>query len=176
MQKKIVITGGPGSGKSTVLKELMGKDFFCMPEISREVTLKARANGIEHFFLNDPIIFSKLLLEGRKNQYRMAEDSGAELVFFDRGLPDVNAYLDYLKIDYNHPFKKASQKYTYEKAFIMPPWKAIYAKDNERYENFEEASTIHQFIELTYKSLGYELILVPMDSVKNRVDFILNNI
>ncbi|MDF1518279.1 MAG: AAA family ATPase, partial [Lutibacter sp.] len=45
MQTKIVITGGPGTGKSTVIKELAKRNFTCMPEISREITLNARQNG-----------------------------------------------------------------------------------------------------------------------------------
>ena len=47
MQTKVVITGGPGTGKSTVIKELAKRNFTCMPEISREITQDARQNGTE---------------------------------------------------------------------------------------------------------------------------------
>jgi len=46
MQQKIVITGGPGTGKSTVIEELIKRNFKCMTEISREVTLNARYRQI----------------------------------------------------------------------------------------------------------------------------------
>ena len=36
MQKKIVLIGGPGTGKTSVLKQLKRTGFFCMEEISRE--------------------------------------------------------------------------------------------------------------------------------------------
>src|SRR5210317_1905493 len=100
MQKKIVITGGPGTGKSTVIDALTALNFSCMNEISREVTLNARKNGTEQLFLTNPMLFSELLLEGRINQYIEAEKTNNELVFFDRGIPDVHAYMNYLGVDY----------------------------------------------------------------------------
>lgn len=176
MQKKIVITGGPGSGKSVVINELKQRDFMCMPEISREVTLSARKNGIEQLFINDPILFSKMLLEGRKLQYLEAEQTGAQIVFFDRGLPDVNAYLDYSRIHYDDYFHRTAEEHTYHKIFIMPPWFDIYEIDTERYENFDQAKEIYLHIEKIYLKLGYNLISVPLGSVEERVDFILKQI
>ena len=65
MQQKIVITGGPGTGKSTIIDELINRNFTCMTEISREITLNARKNGTEQLFLTKPLLFSELLLEGQ---------------------------------------------------------------------------------------------------------------
>ena len=45
MQQKIVLIGGPGTGKSTVLNELISRGHLCMQEISREVTLAAQKKG-----------------------------------------------------------------------------------------------------------------------------------
>ena len=47
MQKKIVLIGGPGTGKTSVLKQLKSTGFHCMEEISREITIKAQKDGIE---------------------------------------------------------------------------------------------------------------------------------
>ncbi len=62
MPKKIVITGGPGTGKTSLINHLEIKGFNCMHEISREVTLKAKEEGIEQLFLTEPLIFSPMLL------------------------------------------------------------------------------------------------------------------
>jgi predicted ATPase len=176
MQKKIVITGGPGSGKSVVINELIQRDYVCMPEISREVTLNARKSGIEQLFLNEPMLFSKMLLEGRKEQYLEAERTGAAIVFFDRGLPDVNAYLDHFNLVYDDYFHRMVEDYTYHKIFIMPPWPDIYQMDTERYEDFDQAREIFRSIEKIYMRLGYDLISVPKGTVEERVDFILKQI
>ena len=69
MQQKILLIGGPGTGKTSVLNELIKRDYFCFPEISREVTLKAQQQGIEQMFLAQPLLFSQMLLEGREQQF-----------------------------------------------------------------------------------------------------------
>ncbi len=166
--------GGPGTGKTSVFNALISKGFYGKAEVSRAVTLEAKEKGIDQLFLTDPILFSELLLKSREQQFLDAEKSGKKIVFFDRGVPDVEAYLKYFKTSYPPIFSKKSRQYTYSKIFSFAPWKAIYTKDNERYENFEEAVLIHQSIENTYKELGYTLEKVPFCSVQERVHFILN--
>ena len=176
MQTKIVITGGPGTGKSTVITELAKRNFTCMPEISREVTLNARQNGTEQLFLTKPLLFSELLLEGRVNQYLEAETKNSSLVFFDRGIPDVHAYMNYISIDYPKTYVNTSNFYRYNYIFLMAPWEEIYITDNERYENFEQALAIHNHLERTYLSLDYVIIEVPTGTIEERTDFILASI
>ena len=60
-----------------------------MHEVSREVTLKAKEDGIDQLFLTAPLLFSEKLLEGRERQYHKASETAEEIVFFDRGIPDV---------------------------------------------------------------------------------------
>ena len=176
MQTKIVITGGPGTGKSTVIDELIKRKFTCMPEISRQVTLNAREKGIEQLFLTKPLLFSELLLEGRINQFMEAEQVNNQLVFFDRGIPDVHAYMNYISIDYPSSYIHKSNLYRYEHVFLMPPWEEIYISDNERYENFEQALAIHNHLERTYKELNYPIIEVPTGTVEERTNFILDSL
>jgi len=176
MQTKIVITGGPGTGKSTVIKELAKRNFTCMPEISREITLNARQNGTEQLFLTKPLLFSELLLEGRINQYLDAETKNCALVFFDRGIPDVHAYMNYISVDYPKTYINTSNFYRYNYVFLMAPWEEIYITDNERYENFEQALAIHNHLEKTYAALNYVIIYVPVGTIKERTDFILASI
>ena len=174
MQTKVVITGGPGTGKSTIIDELILRGFSCMQEISREITLEARANGTEQLFLTQPLLFSELLLKGRENQFVETGKFNDNLVFFDRGIPDIPAYMNYIGVDYPQIYMDKSTFYSYDYVFLMPPWEAIYISDNERYENFEQALAIHNHLERTYKSLNYNIIEVPTGSVTNRTNFILD--
>lgn len=66
----VVIIGGPGTGKTTIIDTLKSMGHCCYPEISREVTLEAKKQGIEQLFLEKPLLFSELLLEGRKNNLK----------------------------------------------------------------------------------------------------------
>ena len=174
MQKKIVLIGGPGTGKSSVLNELETRNYHCMPEVSREVTKEAQQKGIQQLFLTDPLLFSKMLFEGRERQYIDAQKSNSKLVFFDRGLPDVHAYMEYTNEKYPEYFMEKSLSYKYDHVFLFRPWEQIYISDNERYESFEESVKINLHLERTYQDLGYLIQDVPFGSIKERVDFILN--
>lgn len=177
MQKRVVITGGPGTGKSTVINELEKLDFTCMHEISREVTLMARKNGIEQLFLKDPLLFSKLLLEGRVQQFKKAKNIKTDLVFFDRGIADVYAYMNYLGVSYPPIFIDECKTNKYDNPiFLMPPWKEIYITDTERYESFEQSLAIHNHLEIAYKNLGYTIVEVPFGTAAERAAFILKTI
>ena len=172
--KRIVITGGPGTGKSSIINALLERGFTCLEEISREVTLEAQKQGIDQLFLTDPLRFSEELLKGRVHQYRHTFDLKSDTVFFDRGIPDVVAYMDFANMDYPKKFIDACNKHPYDAVFILKPWKAIYKTDNERYENFEEAKIIHKHLVNTYQTYNYQLIDVPFDTVEKRTDYILN--
>ena len=177
MQKEIVvIIGGPGTGKTTIIDGLLSMGYCCYPEISREVTMEAKKQGIEQLFLENPLLFSELLLEGRKRQFQNALLESHNVVFLDRGIPDVLAYMHYIGDSYPAFFDVACREHQYTKIFILPPWEEIYISDDERYENYEQAKLIFDHLTETYQNYGYELIEVPKESVENRISFILNSL
>jgi predicted ATPase len=176
MQQKIVLIGGPGTGKTTIINELVKRNFYCMPEVSRAVILKAKKEGIEQLFLTDPLLFSKMLLKGREEQYNAAETLEEKIIFFDRGIPDVHAYMNYFDTPYPDDFIKKSTHYKYTKIFHFSPWQVIYTTDNERYESFDASVKIDAFLIEAYSELGYQLINVPFGSVEERTNFILNSL
>lgn len=177
MQKEIiVIIGGPGTGKTTIIDGLLERGHCCYPEISREITLEAKKQGIEQLFLENPLLFSELLLEGRKKQHQQALEEKSDVVFIDRGIPDVLAYMHYIGDAYPAFFDEACREHKYTKIFILPPWEAIYESDEARYENYEQATLIYKHLKETYESYGYNLIEVPKDTVDNRILFILGHL
>lgn len=172
----IVLTGGPGTGKTTVIDLLEQKGFCCYPEISRDIINEARKQGIDQLFLENPILFSEMLLEGRKKQFREALSLPETPVFLDRGLPDVLAYMHYIGDSYPASFKNMCDEHTYTKVFLFPPWEDIYISDNERYENFEQSKLIYKHLKETYLDFGYEIIEMPKNTPENRILFILDEI
>ncbi len=174
--KRIVITGGPGTGKSTLIKLLEESGYPCLHEVSREVILQARKEGHEQLFLNNPILFSEKLIEGRLEQFRQVTDFKQDILFYDRGLHDVIAYLNYIESAFPEEMHKTCKNHSYDLVFILPPWKEIYTTDNERYESFTEAEKIHSHLKNTYKSYNYSPIEVPKLPVKQRLSFILEKI
>lgn len=176
MQQKIVLIGGPGTGKSSILNELISRGFHCKPEISREVILEAKKKGVNQLFLTEPLLFSNLLLKGREKQFLEAHKSTEKLIFFDRGIPDVHAYLEFFDTDYPEVFIEKSNTHIYTKVFMLPPWKEIYTSDNERYESFDEAVKIHHHLKKTYQDIGYKICIVPFGTIQERTNYILDSI
>lgn len=174
--KKVVITGGPGTGKTSIIDLIKEMKHACYDEISRQITLQARKDGIEQLFLTEPLLFSEKLLDGRIQQFEDAKCENAKVIFLDRGIPDILAYMDYIGDDYPEHFVKACEAHKYDAVFLLPPWKAIFTSDNERYENFEQSETIHSHLAETYIKYGYNLIEVPFGTVKERVNFILQTL
>lgn len=174
--KKIVITGGPGTGKSSIIIELKKRGHICFDEISRQVTLEARKNGVEQLFLTKPLLFSQMLLEGRAKQFVEADSHEHATVFLDRGLPDVLAYMDFFGSDYPPDFTSICQKNTYDAVFILAPWHEIFQSDSVRYETFEQAEVIHKHLLETYQKYNYNLTDVPFETVAKRADFILDSL
>jgi predicted ATPase len=172
----VVITGGPGTGKTTIINKLLEKGFYCFPEISREITLRARENGIEQLFLENPILFSEQLLKGRIKQFEEAKNHHANIVFLDRGIPDVLAYMHYIGDSYTPNFKQACSEKRYTKILLLPPWEAIYTSDEERYENFEQAKLIYKHLKETYQFFDYSILEVPIGTVDDRVEFIISTL
>jgi predicted ATPase len=177
VQKEIIVlVGGPGSGKTSLINSLIAKGFCCYPEISREITLEAQKQGTEQLFLENPLLFSELLLEGRKKQFQNAQNEPHNIVFLDRGIPDILAYLHYVNHSYPSSFEVACKENTYSKIFILPPWEEIYVTDGERYENYEQAKELYNYLIETYENYGYDLIEVPKETLNNRILFILDKI
>ncbi len=172
--KKIVITGGPSTGKSAIINELIKRGYTCYEEISRQVTLEAREKGIDQMFLTQPLLFSEMLLKGREKQFVHAENSDSQFVFLDRGVPDVVAYMEYAKEVYPDSFIDSCKANTYDYVFILAPWQEIYKSDAVRYESFEQAKLIHQNLLETYKKYDYDLQDVPFGSIETRAQHIID--
>ena len=175
MTKKIVLTGAPGTGKSTLIDLLHSEGYYCMHEISREIIKEAQSQGIQNIFLTDPIVFSEKILEQRIKQYKQTITSNKRFCFFDRGIPDITAYLDDSQIHATDIFKNAIHEHPYDLVFVFPPWKKIYTQDRQRFETFKQAKQVHKAIVEAYKKTNSSIIIIPKDTPHNRLAFILDH-
>lgn len=170
---KYIISGGPGSGKTTLINGLQQQGYFCSEEISRKMIIQETAKGSFCLPWIDISCFSAKVLQEMIFAWNQAPT--AAITFFDRAIPDIIAYLNVAEVPVPEEYYTALALHPYHKqVFIMPPWESIYVNDSERWQTFEEAVIINEAIRKAYTTCGFELIDVPKNSQTERVAFILD--
>jgi len=167
-----VLTGGPGSGKSTLVAALAVRGISTMPEAGRAIIQDQVTIGGSALPWADRSAFAELMLSWELRSYRAAADISGP-VFFDRGVPDVAGYLRLCGLPVPDHVTRAAETYRYHRrVFLAPAWAQIFAQDAERKQTFAEAQATCEAVSEVYRSLGYELISLPLASVEERVAFI----
>jgi predicted ATPase len=171
-----IITGGPGSGKTTLVESLRSHGFACSIEAGRGVIQDQVLVGGKALPWRDPLLFAELMLSWEMRSYRLAEQAVGP-VFFDRAVPDVLGYLRLMNIPRPEHMRNATRKFHYHRTvFIAPPWREIFHQDVERKQDFDEAQRTYDALAATYTSLAYELIELPRLSVAERCEFVLTHV
>lgn len=155
--------------------------FTCLHEVIRSMTLAEKEQaGLESFATNpiisvqDPLQFNTQLLQQRIAQHKSVQGNEDDFVFFDRGIPDILAYMDCFGQTYDQKFIEACQTFRYDLVLMMPPWPEIHSVDNARFESYEESLRVHECLRNTYEHFGYGLNVVPKGPVEERKNHILN--
>ena len=168
---RYIITGGPGSGKSTLLSKLSEQEHQCFEEISRIVIREQHQTGGNKVPWHNLSEFAEICFERMTLQLNECEPKGK--CFFDRGLPDIIAYVKRGGLPVPPKYFQKSDQYN-KIVFLAPPWKEIFINDAERPESFEDAKEISIFLRHTYEELGFIVIELPKYSANKRAQFIVN--
>ena len=173
---RIVITGGPGSGKTTLIDALGGKGFAVEPEAGRAVIREQLARGGDALPWMDRAAFADAMLEHDLTAHER-RNAATEPVFFDRGIPDITGYLDLCDLPIPARVDVAARTHRYRQTvFIAPFWPEIFTQDAERRQDTDEARRTFEVMARTYPAYGYDLIELPRAPVEERVAFILSHL
>lgn len=172
---RFLISGGPGSGKSTLIQALQQMHCCCVEEASRKIIREEVAKHSNCLPWVNLSCFASKVLDQMICDYKKTEKN--KITFFDRGIPDIIAYLKVGNEEVAESYALAMAQYPYASpVFLAPPWEAIYVNDSERWQSYEEAVVLHGLIKETYLSQGYHIIELPKVSVQERIHFLLENI
>ncbi len=171
--KLFVLTGGPGSGKTTLIEALADASFATSPEAGRGIIRDQMALCGAALPWKDPALFAELMLSWELRSHHAATGRTGP-VFFDRGVPDVVGYLRLTGIAVPAHMRTAADRFRYNaKVFVTPPWREIFVRDSERSQTWEAAVRTHDIMIETYAGMGYEPVSVPCVPVEERLRFIL---
>ena len=172
--RRVVVTGGPGAGKTVLLDELARRGYPIAPESARAIIRERLARGLPP--RPEPGEFAYEIVGRDTEQYRAVEASSG-IHFFDRSLLDALGMLDQLGILSARERDRYLTTFTYHRqVFLLPPWEAIYQVDSERDQTFAESVRVHDSLRQWYLRCGYEIVSVPPGPVTDRCDHVLNTL
>jgi len=171
MVRKRVLTGGPCSGKTSLIVEFEKLGYKIIHEVAREVIGERINNKVTSQEIRErqrEMLRRQIILED-------LTDLEEEIVFLDRGIIDGFAYSKYFLGNLPYDISNLKISGRYEKVFSLNSLPFIH--DGLRIEkDDDEARKIHSYILREYKSQGYEVTEVPSMSLHERVKLILQRI
>lgn len=172
--KRVIFTGGPGSGKTSLLQVLEEKNFRLIPETGREVIVEQVKLGGKGLPWEDKVLFRDLMFKRDLEKYKSLEEKEG-IFLFDRGLPDSLGYSLLEGLPVPGSLRKNLKEYPYHnKVFLFPPWEEIYQNDAERKQDFETAVKTYEVMKQVYGDLDYHLVEMPKVSIPKRLEFYLS--
>ena len=167
-----VVTGGPGSGKTSLIDALAHDGFATMPEAGRAIIQDQVAIGGNALPWDDRAGSAESMLGWEMRSYCEAQALPGP-VLCDRGIPDVLGYLTLCGLPVPTHVATAAATYRYNPTvFLAPFWPTIFAQDAERKQDATEAEATAATMGNVYASLGYRVVTLPKVSIAERVDFV----
>ena len=168
-----VITGGPGSGKTTTINILHSRGYQTTIEHARHYIDMQREIGksvteVRNHLREFQLAVLKLQIEQEK------ELNPADIIFLDRAIPDAHAYYHYLNLPEDPELAQALQNIYYKKVFILDCLPLV--NDYARIEDEEAQQKIHASLLDVYQALPFPVVSVPVLPVAERADFILSHL
>ncbi len=169
-----VFTGGPSSGKTTLVSEFERLGFITVPEAARVVIDEGLASGksveemrADERAFQDAILRRKIALEAGLNP--------RNITFHDRGRHDTQAYMKLQGLDVEDWALEAIGSARYKKVFWLEPL-PTYERDYARTETMDEVVALNSLLFEVYVEAGMDPVRVPALNIPSRVQFILDHV
>lgn len=167
-----VITGAPCSGKTAVIRELERRGYAVVHEVARAYIDAEISKGrdLGQIKADLPAFEGYILKTKARIEVGLVPDA---IVFLDRAVPDSIAYYQQVGLDPAEPIKSSSV-FRYRQIFLFE--RIQFKTDAVRSEDDRTAADLDRLLESAYRKLGYRPVRVPLLTIDERVDFILQRI
>lgn len=169
-----IITGGPGSGKTSLITRLKYLGYNVVDEVASAFIKRGKKAGkTAEQTRSDESKFQEEVLEEKVK----IEDatSANEITFFDTAIPDSIPYHIINNLRLSEKILEASQKRRYRGIFLLDQL-PFFEKNGVRIEDEKIAGEISRLIYKEYCKLGYVVVRVPVLPLEERVKFVLERL
>ncbi len=167
-----VITGGPCSGKRTLIDQLADKGFQTIPETARLYMEKEIAKGRTIDDIRENVDTLERSLIEIQLRFECALQM-TDIAFLDRGLPDG---LTYCRVAGMNPNEILSECFYHRYASIFVLERLPIQQDYIRIEDEATACRLDKWLVRDFIALGYSVVRVPVLSPNDRLEFVLEKI
>ena len=180
--KRFILTGTPGSGKTSVIVELEKLGHTVIHEAATDVISTEQAKGMEKPW-EEPEFVDKITLMQKERQMNAAGD----LQFYDRSPFCTYALGKYLAHWKNIEFKpspvlldeidRCIKNGVFQKQIFFFENLGFIERTDARKISYEDALVFEQIHLDVYKEFGFEIMMVPKGlTVTQRCEFILERV
>lgn len=179
MNQRIVLTGGPCSGKTTLIEALAHRGFWVVPEAAIQVIeVLQREMGHEPFqrWRREQATESQTLICERQIQLEAAAgDRDGGVVFLDRGLVDGLAYCEFHRTPPPALLRGGLPlEGRYSRVFVLDTLANFRARAGTgRRSSDADSRAISVILERLYRQHGYAVTRVPELPVPERIERVL---
>lgn len=173
---RIVITGGPGVGKTTIINELRRRGIQVLDESAAEVIRNEVNNGNSEYWSDAE--FCSNILRLQISREIETEDLQGQL-FQDRSFIDTYAFLNHApaltppSAEVNQTINRLRPNERYFRIVFFVQDLGESFTNEVRREDLEESRRIDQALRLEFTQRGYQIADIPPASLIERADEIL---
>jgi predicted ATPase len=172
--KRFIITGAPGAGKTSIIRQLELDGFSVVEEAATDVIAAAHAQGIDQLWKHPSFIESLAKLQ-RDRQVRTAcQPDGVQ--FHDRSVVCTAALAVYLGHPVSHALSSELERVKREAIFqnrvFFVRHLGFVTPTEARRITLEETVRFEKIHEETYREAGFELVSIAPGRLLERVSAI----
>ena len=173
--RKIVLTGGPWSGKSTLATRLSERGCAVAPEAAIRVIDALREElgdaPARHWREAHAHAFQLRIAVLQEELEAEAMARGAAVVVCDRGLPDGIAYLRLRGHDVPAELTAAARRVRYDQVLLLDTLSDFRSRpDTGRTDDRADSLRLRELLDAIYREHGHEPLPVPELPLEERLD------